>query len=248
MANLSAAIADSFNPLGSTGFSLQTLSPTALDPLVAMGQNKDAFGRPIFRPDRATNPTPGYTRSREASSEIGKQLSYYLNLASGGTKYQKGYISPTADEIDYLGGQLTGGLGREIMKVGQAIKSTSTGEELPSYRVPLAGRFYGEVGSQAAISQRFYNNITEMANYEQEAKGRRKNKEDMSDFFKDHPDARLWRQANTIENKVNALNKKKRELIDKDAPKERLQQIEEQKIRIMDKFNNKVKALQKTAE
>jgi hypothetical protein len=248
MANLSAAIADSFNPLGSTGFSLQTISPTALDPLVAMGQNKDAFGRPIFRPDRATNPTPGYTRSREASSEIGKQLSYYLNLASGGTKYQKGYISPTADEIDYLGGQLTGGLGREIMKVGQAIKSTSTGEELPSYRVPLAGRFYGEVGSQAAISQRFYNNITEMANYEQEAKGRRKNKEDMSDFFKDHPDARLWRQANTIENKVNALNKKKRELIDKNAPKERLQQIEEQKIRIMDKFNNKVKALQKTAE
>jgi len=248
MANLSAAIADSFNPLGSTGFSLQTITPTALDPLMAVGQNKDAFGRPIFRPDRSTNPTPGYTRSRESSSEISKQLAYYLNLASGGSKYQKGYYSPTADEIDYYGGQLTGGLGREIMKVGQAVKSVSTGEELPSYRVPLAGRFYGEVGSQAAISQRFYKNITEMANYEQEAKGRRKNREDMSDFFKDHPEARLWRQANTVENKINALNKKKRELIDKKAPKERLQQIEEQKARMMEKFNNKVKALQKSAE
>jgi hypothetical protein len=248
MANLSAAVADSFNPLGSTGFSLQTITPTALDPLMAVGQNKDAFGRPIFRPDRSTNPTPGYTRSRESSSEISKQLAYYLNLASGGSKYQKGYYSPTADEIDYYGGQLTGGIGREIMKVGQAIKSTTTGEELPSYRIPLAGRFYGETGSQAAISQRFYKNITEMANYEQEAKGRKKNKEDMSDFLKDHPEARLWRQANTVENKINALNKKKRELIDKDVPKERLQQIEEQKARMMEKFNNKVKALQKSAE
>jgi hypothetical protein len=248
MANLSAAVADSFNPLGSTGFSLQTITPTALDPLMAVGQNKDAFGRPIFRPDRSTNPTPGYTRSRESSSEISKQLAYYLNLASGGSKYQKGYYSPTADEIDYYGGQLTGGIGREIMKVGQAIKSTTTGEELPSYRIPLAGRFYGETGSQAAISQRFYKNITEMANYEQEAKGRRKNREDMSDFFKEYPEARLWRQANTVENKINALNKKKRELIDKEAPKERLQQIEDQKARMMEKFNNKVKALQKTAE
>lgn len=209
MANLSAAVADSFNPLGSTGFSLQTITPTALDPLMAVGQNKDAFGRPIFRPDRSTNPTPGYTRSRESSSEISKQLAYYLNLASGGSKYQKGYYSPTADEIDYYGGQLTGGIGREIMKVGQAIKSTTTGEELPSYRIPLAGRFYGETGSQAAISQRFYKNITEMANYEQEAKGRRKNREDMTDFFKEYPEARLWRQANTVENKINALNKKK---------------------------------------
>ena len=248
MANLSAAVADSFNPLGSTGFSLQTITPTALDPLMAVGQNKDAFGRPIFRPDRSTNPTPGYTRSRESSSEISKQLAYYLNLASGGSKYQKGYYSPTADEIDYYGGQLTGGIGREIMKVGQAIKSTTTGEELPSYRIPLAGRFYGETGSQAAISQRFYKNITEMANYEQEAKGRRKNREDMSDFFKEYPEARLWRQANTVENKINALNKKKRELIDKEAPRERLQQIEDQKARMMEKFNNKVKALQKTAE
>lgn len=248
IANLSAAIADSFNPLGSTGFSLQTLSPTALDPLVAMGQNKDAFGRPIYRPDRTTNPTPGYTRSREASSEISKQLSYYLNLASGGTKYQKGYISPTADEIDYLGGQLTGGLGREIMKVGQAIKSTSTGEELPSYRVPLAGRFYGETGSQAAISQRFYNNITEMANYEQEIKGRLKNKESLVDFYKEHPEAKLWKRANTLENKVNEINKRKREFMAKDYPTERLKALEDTKARLMDQFNNQVKQYQKSAE
>lgn len=36
--------------------------------------------------------------------------------------------------------------------------------------------------------------------------------------------------------------------MDKEAPKERLQQIEEQKARMMEKFNNKVKALQKSAE
>jgi len=77
--------------------------------------------RPIYKEDRATNPTPGYMRSRESASEISKQISYFLNLASGGGKYSKGFLSPTADELDYIAGQVTGGVGREIIKTEQAI-------------------------------------------------------------------------------------------------------------------------------
>jgi phosphoribosylanthranilate isomerase len=49
---------------------MQTIAPTVLDPLAALEANKDAFGRPIYKEDRATNPTPGYLRSRENASEM----------------------------------------------------------------------------------------------------------------------------------------------------------------------------------
>jgi hypothetical protein len=238
--DLMGSVADAFSPIGSSGLSMQTIAPTVLDPLAALEANKDAFGRPIYKEDRATNPTPGYLRSRENASEMNKAVSYFFNLASGGTKYSKGFFSPTADELDYVVGQVTGGLGREIMKTGQTVKAAGTGEDLPAYRVPLLGRFYGETESNAAESQRFYNNITRMADHENEIKGRTKNKESVASYFRDNPEARLYQQANTIENQINALNKQKKEFIERDMPKDRIKRIENQKAAIMKRFNDQL--------
>jgi hypothetical protein len=242
--DLIGVFADGLSPVGSAG-ALQTIAPTVLDPLAALKENKDAFGRPIYKKEQATNPTPGYMRSRESSSEISKQISYFLNMASGGGKYSKGLVSPTADEIDYVVGQVTGGVGRELMKAGQTLKAASTGEDLPAYRVPLAGRFYGETQSNAAESQRFYNNIIKMADHENEIKGRIKNKEPVGPYMKDHPEARLWQMANTTENQINALNKQKKEFIEKDLPKERIKRIENQKATIMKRFNDHLAKIEK---
>lgn len=249
VANLFGTAMDAFNPLGSSGFSMQTLAPSVADPFLALEANKDAFGRPIYKKDQATNPTPGYLRSREGATEISKLLAEFLNYASGGTKYQKGtlfgpFSSPTGDEIDYLAGQFTGGVGREIMKVEQAITSQVTGEELPPYKVPIAGRFIGDAESKAADSQRFYANVTMLANFEQEIKGRRKNGENVAEFIAENPQARLWNLANTTENQISQLNKTRKELLEKNASKERIQQIENQKQIIMRRFNDKVKSLE----
>lgn len=244
IANLTGVFMDSFNPVGNAGFSMQTVAPTLLDPMAAIMENRDSFGRPIAKEDRATNPTPGYTRSRDTASLISKSLSEFLNYASGGTKYQKGLVSPTADQLDYLIGQATGGVGREVMKTEQALTSLVTGEELPSYKVPLVGKFYGDVGSQAAQSNKFYDNITNMANHEAEIKGRKKNKEDVSAYLDEHPEARLWQQANTLENEISKLNREKKDLISRNAPRERIQRIEEKKTQIMTRFNERVRNLE----
>lgn len=241
--DLFSATVDAFSPIGSSTL-LQTIAPTVLDPVAAIAENKDSFGRPIYKEDRATNPTPGYMRSRENASEISKGISYYLNLASGGGKYSKGYISPTADEIDYLAGQVTGGLGREIMKAGEAVKTAGTGEDLPAYRVPLLGRFYGETESNAAESQRFYNNVTRMADHENEVKGRIKNRESVAEYYRDNPRARLYQQTNAVENQINALNKQKKEFIERGLPKERIKRIEDQKATIMKRFNDRLEQIE----
>jgi GNAT superfamily N-acetyltransferase len=237
---LLGSVVDAFSPIGGSELSLQTISPTVVDPMVAIATNKDAFGRPIYKKDQATNPTPGYLRSRENASEFSKNIAYFLNLASGGTKYSKGYLSPTGDELDYLIGQITGGVGRELIKAEQTVKSGITGEELPAYRIPLVGRFYGETQSNAAESQRFYNNIIKMADYENEVKGRIKNKEPVAEYLRENPQARFWQTANNVENQINALNKQKKEFIEKGLPKERIKRIENQKAVIMKRFNDQL--------
>jgi hypothetical protein len=237
---LLGSVVEAFSPIGGSELSLQTISPTVVDPLVAIATNKDAFGRPIYKKDQATNPTPGYLRSRENASEFSKNIAYFLNLASGGTKYSKGYVSPTGDEIDYLIGQITGGVGRELIKTEQTVKAGITGEELPAYRIPLVGRFYGETQSNAAESQRFYNNIIKMADHENEVKGRIKNKEPVAEYLRENPQARLWQTANNVENQINALNKQKKEFIEKGLPKDRIKRIENQKAAIMKRFNDQL--------
>jgi hypothetical protein len=237
---LLGSVVDAFSPVGGSELSLQTIMPTVADPIVAIATNKDAFGRPIYKKDQATNPTPGYLRSRENASEISKNIAYFLNLASGGTKYSKGYLSPTGDEIDYLIGQITGGVGRELIKAEQTVKAGVTGEELPAYRIPLVGRFYGETQSNAAESQRFYDNIIKMADYENEVKGRIKNKEPVGEYLRDNPQARFWQSANTVENQINQLNKQKKEFIEKGLPRERIKRIENQKAAIMKRFNDQI--------
>ena len=242
--NMMGTTLDSFNPLGGTSLGVQTLTPTLLDPLVALEANKDAFGRPIYKADRATNPTPGYLRSREGASEISKLLSEFLNYASGGTEFKKGAISPTADALDYLAGQFTGGAGREVMKAEEAVKAAVTGEELPAYRVPLAGRFYGDTESKAADSQRFYENVTRLAEHENEIKGRQKAKGDVIGYLRDNPEAKLWQRANNVENQISQLNKRKKDFQSRGLPREKITAIDDQKQQIMRRFNEQVKSLQ----
>ena len=81
-----------------------------------------------------------------------------------------------------------------------------------------------------------------MTDHENELKGRKKNQENIPEYLKDYPEARLWRKANSVENEINALNKQKRLFIEKGFPKERIQAIEARKALKMKKFNDQVKA------
>ena len=243
-----ALILDSFNPLGSGGF-LQMIAPTALDPFAAIKTNKDAFGRPIYKEDRATNPTPGYTRSRENSTAISQALAEFLNWATSpaGTKYTKGWASPTADEIDYLVGQVTGGTGREIIKGAEYVSSWFTGEEIQPHRKPIIGKIYGDTDSPGAISAKFYDNVTEMAKHENEIKNLSKHHESATEYKADHPDWRFMGRANYLENQVSAINAQKKALRERGGREEQIKRLDERKTAMMKKFNDDIKKAQVTA-
>ncbi len=238
---------EAFNPFGS-GSLWQMAMPTIADPFAALAANKDAFGRPIYKEDRATNPTPGYMRSRESASAVGQFIAEFLNYVSSpaGTKYTKGFMSPTADEVDYLIGQATGGAGREVMKTAQYVGAVIEGEtaEVPTYKVPVVGKFLGETGSPAAISANFYDNVTRLAKHENEIKQLIKNKEPTADYKAENPEWRYYNRANYLENQISQINKQIKVAQERDRPEETIQKMKDRKTAMMKKFNEQVKAAQ----
>lgn len=231
-----------FNPIGNAGWSFQTAAPTVADPIVALMENRDWTGKRIAREDfNALDPTPGFTRYKESSSAFSRSLAEFMNSMSGGTKDVPGEISPTPDQIDYLIGQIFGGVGREALKIERTIRSQFTGEELPLQTIPVVGRFYGDTKGSSAISNAFYENIKQMNIHENTVKGMRSRKENVQQYFKENPEARLFEEAGRVEREVQALRKRRRELVEKDAPKESVRAIEERITARMKRFNDKIR-------
>jgi GGDEF domain-containing protein len=234
--------ADMFNPIGNAGLSIQTLAPTVIDPVAALSENKDFSGRPIAREDfNSLDPTPGFTRAKDTASAMGKALAYGINFISGGTDFKPGAISPTPDQIDYLIGQVTGGVGREAMKVEQTATSMLTGEALPSYKIPIAGRFYGDADGESAQGSAFYNNLRELNKHENEITGMRKLGKDTSAYRKEHPESSLIMLSNHSERAVQKLRKQRRTLMENEAPKEAIERIDTRITEVMRGLNDKVK-------
>ena len=214
------------------------ISPTSIDPFIAVEQNKDAFGRPIYKEDQALAPTPGYQRSRESANEISQAIAYGLNYITGGGERGIGFVSPTADQISYIASQYAGGLGKLAVQTYEYGKSKVTGEEVQQFQVPVAGKLYGNLNTPAAISGKFYDNIIEMSKHEnivKDMKGK-----GVEEYYKENPEARLWNRANYVENAIVRIKKEKAALMERKAPDAQIKRKDEQIKQLMESFNKEV--------
>ena len=229
---------DVFNPIGGSTFS-QTLAPTPVDWLVGLKTNEDFSGRPIFREDfNSLKPTPGYTRARDTASGINKAISKFLNWASGGTEYTPGFISPTPDQLDYLVGQAFGGIGRELTKIQITAQSMFTGEELPSYKVPLGGRFFGSASGKSGVAAKYYQNLEKIYKASGEVKGREEDGKPFGDFLRENPEANLEKYANKMHRRIGKLKKERRELVEEGGNRDSVKRIEEEIAELMTEVNS----------
>lgn len=235
---------DMFNPIG-TASVLQTATPTVLDPMAAIIENKDWTGKPIAREDfNSLSPTPGHSRAKDTSTFVSRGISEALNYLTGGDKYRAGLVSPTPDQIGYLAEQVGGGVWRETSKIVQAGESVATGQEMPAYKVPLLGRFYGDTKDQSSQGGKFYQNLKDLNELEAEIKGRRKDHEPTTDIYIKHPEARLVGFANRVENDVQELRRLRHKLIEQNASRERIKIIDMRITAKMQKLNERVKQLE----
>lgn len=246
--SLVAMFADAFNPIGNAGLSIQTLAPTALDPLVALSENRDWTGKPIARVS-SNKALPGHAQWKDTATTWSKLIAEGINSISGGNEYVAGVLSPTPDQIDYLIAQLTGGVGRELSKVEQSARSLITGEELPTYKVPLIGRLVGNADSQASQGNAFYANLNRINEVETEIKGLRKDGRsvDAARLMRERPEARLIQMANRTERRVQELRREKRALVEKGADREAVRAKDAQVTAEMTRLNLAVERARETA-
>ena len=239
---LMGIMADAFNPIGGNGTILQMVSPTAIDPLATISENKDWTKKPIAKVSMDKT-KPGFTLWKDTASTPSKWIAEAINYMSGGTKHVAGALSPTPDQIDYLFGQVTGGVGRELSKTEQTVKAVATGDDLPTYKIPLVGKFYGDATQQTSQATTFYESINRINEYEAEIKGLRKEGKgaEAAKFIADNPEARLIMSANYHDRIVQKLRKEKHDLVDKGAPRERIKALEDRITAEMTRFNNAVR-------
>ena len=242
--DIGTLVLDMYNPIGLNTTLAQTVAPTPLRPVVDIAVNKDFTGKPIAREDFSSlNPTPGSARKRDTATAWSIALSELINKASGGTDYTPGAFSPTPDQIDYLIGQVGGGVGREASKFAQLAQAPFTDEPLPPYKIPLLGRFYGNTDGDAAQRNRYYRNITALNIHENEIIGRRKAGEDVSGYVSAHPEARLIKFANSVDGQIANLRKKQNALKLAGASREQLRQYSDLIAQKMKVLNDRVKSV-----
>jgi hypothetical protein len=239
--DLFGALMDSFNPLGGNGRIDSIIMPTAFDPFNDLSKNKDHTGRSIAQEDFSSlDPTPGYTRTRDKATAISIELARWINNLSGGDDYEQGQLSPTGDQIEYLIGQVTGGVGRELVKTAATIETIVTGEDLPTYKIPLVGRFIGNSKGQAPQAGKFYNNLTRINKLENGLIGRDRDGKDVDTFINENPEVNYIDYGKKAYSAIRKLRQYKRELVEQDADRNEVKLVDDEITMIMTEFNDTV--------
>jgi len=237
-------IMDMFNPIGNAGMSLQTLTPTVADPLIALTENRDWNGQPIYKEDfNSLDPSAGFTRAKDTASFIAKGLSYAFNYISGGDDDVAGGFSPTPDQIDYLIGQATGGVGREISKLEQTVSAPFGEAELPTYKIPLVGRVYGDAKQSASQGNAYYKNIMEMNRHKRKVEAMRERGDNVSEYLNDYPEAKLLGQMKGAEAQISRLKKQRKILKENGADPEKLKRVNDAITEVMKRINTRIKLI-----
>lgn len=243
------AVMESFNPLGGNGRIDSMVMPTAFDPFNDLSKNEDWTGRAISQEDfSGLRPTPGYTRTRDKTWGGYSEVARWINNLSGGDDFEQGAFSPTGDQIDYLVGQLTGGVGREVSKSFTTAEAIATGEDLPMYKIPLAGRFYGETTGQAPQSAKFYNNLTKINKIDYAVKKRYEAGEDFREYIKENPEFSLIQYGRKVESAIRKARELKRKLVEEGASRERVQQVDATITGYMQQFNDQMAKLKESSK
>lgn len=257
-----AMVLDAFNPLGGSENLAMVAAPTPLDIPVGLMMNRDWQNRPIARENRSDqDPQPAHKLTRDTASAPSKAVSQALNWVGGGNDYTPGakILQWTPDQIDYVIGQLAGGLGREVVKSLQVANSAATGDELPPYKIPLIGRFYGSTEGPSGQATQYHENVRRLNLIDNEIRGRARDEAEgtlepgektASEFAETQPLAVMLTAASRAERQIQALRQQRARLVRQAEPgyQDEVKRINEQIGEVMGELNREVARVRREAK
>ena len=163
-----------------------------------------------------------------------------------------------SDRLDYLIGQFTGGVGRTILGTSRTIQAAAEGtlNELPTYRIPLLGRFYGDATGKSSEAAKFYSNLKRINGHQRELKGLRSEKDlapdakaaRIAEYMRENPEARLALFTQRLESDLAQAKKLKKDMEERGASKDALKAADARITGLMATLNKRVDALRNAPE
>jgi hypothetical protein len=160
--SIGSTFVDAFNPIGGTESLLNFIAPTTLDPLVALTINKDFTDRRIYpEPFPGSVPKANSQLYWTSTSPIFKNVTQFLNEATGGSEYVSGTIDMNPAVLEYIYDYFTGGLGAFVRrtydtatnKIPEALNGDLAAIEANDF--PLFRKLYGNVSERVSFEDYF---------------------------------------------------------------------------------------------
>lgn len=108
---------------GYGGNPIVSLAPTAVQDFVALKENVNYWGQPIYRESTNYNEhDPGHRLAFTGTPEWYVERAEDINRLTGGDEYTKGWLSPKPEQIEYFINQTGGGVTRVVNQVMSLIE------------------------------------------------------------------------------------------------------------------------------
>ncbi|AMO56425.1 hypothetical protein GZ77_06440 [Endozoicomonas montiporae] len=175
-AEATKALLGAFNPIGlqdsedSEKAVIKSISPTVLSPVVQLAVNENFYGAPIYKEGfPGATPRPDSTLAMKSTMPLFRDLSTWLNEATGGTGFRSGWVDISPDSIEHLFEFTTGGVGAFVGRSFNAAFGDKKISEMEDREIPFWRKLNGTVSEYRDI-QTFYDRLEEVNQYLDEYK------------------------------------------------------------------------------
>jgi len=224
---LASTFVDAFNPVAA-GTLLQTLSPTVIDPIAQVAENKNWFGGHLMPPENkfAKTPTPDSQRYWQTTGVASKWVAQQLNSLTGGDIVKPGLIDVSPETLDLFIDTAGGSafkFGKDVF--GIPMKAIQQ-EKIALHKIPFVRRIAG-TKSEWADSRIFYENMENIYTAKEQLRVYRGTSEFQNILEATKTERAMFGHANIAEKRLKQLRLRlKRAELSKDEP--RIEQINKQ--------------------
>lgn len=152
------------------------LMPDAGKPIYQVFQNKDFFGKPIYK-DSFNELMPEWTKAYAGTSKALVSSTKLLNEVTGGDKYDRGLLNMNPAILEHFFESYFGGLGKTINQVGKTVSMIWDEDERMWRSVPVLNRFLSggdERNVFSRVNEAYFNYLGEYKVVENRLRGYKK--------------------------------------------------------------------------
>lgn len=158
------------------GTVIGNLMPDAGKPIYQVLQNKDFFGKPIYK-DSFNELMPEWTKAYAGTSKALVSSAKLLNEVTGGDKYKRGILNMNPAIFEHFFESYFGGLGKTINQVGKTVSMIWDEDERMWRSVPVLNRFLSggdERNVFSRVNEAYFNYLGEYKIVENRLRGYKK--------------------------------------------------------------------------